>query len=116
MFFSSMEGIYTCFLPRKLGLDVVNNLVTFAICRARIHSNPTNYYVYPRLLRIVFQSIGLIHMKEVPCTLQKNLLFYLFQTLPPQNFILSIASQSMERILMEEAAGALRRSFQLAMP
>lgn len=44
---SSMKERSTCFLPRRLGVDVVNDLVTFALCRARPHPNPQ--IVYPRL-------------------------------------------------------------------
>lgn len=33
-------GINAHFPPRKLGMDIVNDLVTLAICRARPHPNP----------------------------------------------------------------------------
>lgn len=32
----------TAFLPRKLGMNVVNSLVTSSICRVRPHLNPQN--------------------------------------------------------------------------
>jgi hypothetical protein len=35
----SMEEIYTCFLPSRLRMVIVNNLATFTICRARSHLN-----------------------------------------------------------------------------
>lgn len=41
-----MEGIYTCFLPRRLGVDIVNNLVLLLSVRPDLTGNPQN--VYPR--------------------------------------------------------------------
>lgn len=29
------------FLPGKMGMDIINNFVIFAICRARYHLNPS---------------------------------------------------------------------------
>lgn len=36
----SKEDINTCFPPRRLGMDIANYWVTFAIYRARQHPNP----------------------------------------------------------------------------
>ncbi|MGE9501828.1 hypothetical protein ACQP3D_25875, partial [Escherichia coli] len=38
------------FSPGKLGMDVINNLVIFAICRVGPYPNPSDYCVYPTLL------------------------------------------------------------------
>lgn len=41
--------VYTCFSARRLGILVVNKLVTFTIYRARPHRNAPDYYAYLRL-------------------------------------------------------------------
>lgn len=37
----SVEGIQSLFFTRNLGMDVVSDLLTFAICRARPQPNPS---------------------------------------------------------------------------
>lgn len=39
--FNGMGGVHTCFPTQKTGVDIVNNLVTFAIYRVRPHPNPS---------------------------------------------------------------------------
>lgn len=60
------------FPPRKLGMDVFNNLDIFALCRARINPDPPDYCVSLRLLSIASQSTESILVKEVSCTLQRS--------------------------------------------
>ena len=47
--------MYTHFLPRRMEVDLVNNRVTFAICRIRPHSNT------PECLSQTFVSLDLFH-------------------------------------------------------
>ena len=42
----SKSGVYTCFTPRRLGVDAFNN----AVCRARLLLFRIPHYLYPRLL------------------------------------------------------------------
>lgn len=88
-----MQGTYTCFPPRMLGLDVVSNLMTFY--HLQNQASPESP----------------ILKKEVSCTLQKRLLLCLLQTLLPYIFPLNIVSQSIKPKFMEEVKGALPRSF-----
>lgn len=37
----SVEEIQSLFFTRNLGMDIVSDLLTFAICRARPHPNPS---------------------------------------------------------------------------
>lgn len=52
---SSKKEMNTCFTPRRLGVDAINDLMSFATYRARPHPNTQN--VHPRLpfLEIFFQ-------------------------------------------------------------
>lgn len=76
---SSMEEMYTSFPPGKLVTDVINNLVACAICRARPHLNPPDYYVssrhfLPRLLsRALFLNQTNPSLKEISFVLYNSL-------------------------------------------
>lgn len=61
-------------------------------------------------MKAVSQPIESILMKEVPCTLQKSLLFCLLQILSPLALTLSTVSQSIELMLMEEFTGILQKT------
>lgn len=80
---SSMEGMYTCFLPRRLQVDTVNSLVTFAICEASPHWKPT---------KCLSQATEPILRGDVICTVQTGNLYstsvrdhITFETLKTQN-------------------------------
>lgn len=47
-----MEEMYTYFLPRSLGVDVISSTVIYGIYRARPHLKPycALTIVYPRLI------------------------------------------------------------------
>ena len=57
-----LKGGGVCVFHPKLGVDVVHSPVADAISRARLHLNPPDYNVYPKLffsrplLSIVSQS------------------------------------------------------------
>jgi hypothetical protein len=56
---SSKEELSTCFPPRRLGVDVVNDLVTFVICRVRPHPNPPeclSQTLFPRSLSLALSQ------------------------------------------------------------
>lgn len=72
-----MEANDTCFSFRRLGMNV---LTPSNVC----YSIKSGFIKSSRLLSTVSQSKEPILMKEVSCTLQKNLLLGLLQTLPPQ--------------------------------
>lgn len=42
---SSKMEMNTCFSLRNLAVNVINDLVAFAICRARCYPNPQNIYL-----------------------------------------------------------------------
>lgn len=63
--------VCTCVPPRRLGVDVVHNLVTFATLWSQTSLQ------FPRLLSTISQSIECVLIKEVPCML-KRLYYYAY--------------------------------------
>lgn len=55
---STIEEINTHFLPRKLGVDVVDNLVTIVSCRAWPHPNPPECLPQTIHLRLVSLALS----------------------------------------------------------